>query len=445
MRTLTITPGFFRTARIPLLRGREFTAADNKDAPRVALIDEEAARTWFPNQDPIGRQFRSLAHPEAGPKWVTIIGIVRPVIFDRLVRKRVYPVAYYAQAQDPERYLSVALRTKTDPKSFVNAARGAVLATNKDVPIYRIATMDEVVATSFWDRRFFSSLFTIFAGLALFLASLGLYGVMDYNVRQRTQEIGVRMALGAQSADVLRMIAGHGMRLIGLGLGVGFLGAYFLMQSNTYVSDMCSGVLGGADVYFVGGGVVRHQAAVSAEEWADGAKAGLAVLRKLSRVGRGRAGRGRHRRRPPRGPARQRRRRGARVGRADRRRPRADRRGRRAARRLRPRARTGRATRRRPAGGLSARPRSCRGDLPAASHRVVCVLDWREYSRIFRRICVLARRGIRSGSPYGPPRQGTSHPGGRRPRAERPLRRDGPAGGGGVRIPSSPTKGVGRS
>jgi putative ABC transport system permease protein len=230
MFSLAITPGFLQTARIQLLRGRDFTIADNKDAPRVVLIDENAARTWFPNQDPLGHQLRALDKPGEPPKWATIVGVVRPVVYDRLTGKRAYPAIYFAQNQSPERFLSVAMRTKTDPKKFATLARSTVLSLNKDLPIYRVLTMDEVMAQSFWERKFFGSLFTVFAGLALFLASLGLYGVMSYSVRQRTQEIGVRIALGAQSVDVLRMITSQGVRLIGLGLVIGFVGAYFLMQ-----------------------------------------------------------------------------------------------------------------------------------------------------------------------------------------------------------------------
>jgi putative ABC transport system permease protein len=230
MRNLSITPGFLSTSRIQLVRGRDFTIGDNKDAPRVVLIDEVAARTWFPNQDPIGHQLRSIEKLGEVPKWATIIGIVKPVVFERLTSKHVYPGVYFTQAQTLERFLSVAIRTKTDPKKFANLARATVLAVNKDLPIYRIFMMEEVVAQSFWERKFFGSLFTIFAGLALFLASLGLYGVMAYSVRQRTQEIGVRMALGAQAGDVLRMVTGQGVRLIGFGLLIGFVGSYFLMQ-----------------------------------------------------------------------------------------------------------------------------------------------------------------------------------------------------------------------
>ncbi len=230
MRQLTITPGYFQTARIPLLRGRDFTVADSKDAPRVALIDEDGARAWFPNQDPIGHQLRALDKAGEPPKWATIVGVVRPVVYDRLTNRRPMPAVYFAQGQASERFMSVMVRTKTDPAKFANLARNTVLAVNKDLPIYRVLTMDEVVAQSFWDRRFFGTLFTIFASLALFLASLGLYGVMAYSVRQRTQEIGVRMALGAQTGDVLRLVTGQGLRLILIGLAIGFVSAFFLAK-----------------------------------------------------------------------------------------------------------------------------------------------------------------------------------------------------------------------
>ena len=230
VRSLTITPGYLQTARIALLRGRDFTPADSKDAPRVALIDDDGARAWFPNQDPIGRQLRALGKPGDPPKWLTVVGIVRPVVYERLTNRRPMPAVYCPQDQAADRFLSVMVRTKTEPAKFANVARTTVLSVNKELPIYRVFTMDEVVAQSFWDRRFFGTLFTIFAGLALFLASLGLYGVMSYSVRQRTQEIGVRIALGAQTGDVLRLVTGQGLRLIVAGLAIGFVSAYFLTK-----------------------------------------------------------------------------------------------------------------------------------------------------------------------------------------------------------------------
>ena len=143
------------------------------------------------------------------------------------------------KAQETEQFMSVAVRTQNAPASFTNAVRNAVLSVNKDIPIYKVKLMTDVVKESFWERGFFGTLFTAFGVIALFLASIGLYGVMSYSVRQRTQEIGIRIAFGAQARDVLAMVTRDGLRLIGVGLVVGFVSAYFVVQLSTRQS--CAG------------------------------------------------------------------------------------------------------------------------------------------------------------------------------------------------------------
>jgi len=229
-RMTSITPGYLATCRIPLVRGREFNDSDNEKSQHVCLIDEDGARAWFPNSDAIGHEVRFVGKPGEPIKRATIIGIVRRVIYDRLTDKRALPCVYVSQFQESDSFMSVVLRTRADPRHYVKQAREAVLAANKDIPIYRVFTMQEVVQQSFWERKFFGVFFAIFAGLALFLAALGLYGVMSYSVRQRTQEIGVRIALGAQANDVMRLVTRHGLRLMLAGLALGFAGALGLTR-----------------------------------------------------------------------------------------------------------------------------------------------------------------------------------------------------------------------
>ena len=208
---LSVTPGYFRTFGIPLVRGRDFAAVDDVSKPLVVVIDELAARTLFPNQDPIGKRICKLGPPNEPAKWYQVVGVVRTVLYNRLTSKRTLPTMYFAEPQETEQFMSVALRTKNAPASFANLARNAVLSVNKDIPIYKVKLMTDVVKESYWERRFFGTLFTAFSILALFLASIGLYGVMSYS--GPTANTGDRCSHRARRAGARRPVARHARRL----------------------------------------------------------------------------------------------------------------------------------------------------------------------------------------------------------------------------------------
>lgn len=226
-----ITPDYFNTMSIPILRGRGFTEADNDQAVKVAVMNETMARQFWPGVEVLGKRF-TMEDP-AENRWITIVGVVadvRQMGVDEPVKAEMY--FPYQQNNDSAFYApqDLAIRTSIDPLSLVNSVRNEIHQVDPDQPISNIRTMDAVLGEETASRRLGMILLTIFAGLALLLATIGIYGVLAYFVVQHTQEIGVRMALGAQRSNILALVLKKGMSLALLGVGIGLVIAFTLTR-----------------------------------------------------------------------------------------------------------------------------------------------------------------------------------------------------------------------
>ncbi|HKR10624.1 MAG TPA: ABC transporter permease [Pyrinomonadaceae bacterium] len=224
-----VTPGYFRTMGISVLAGRDFNDSDTKDSLKVTIVDERLARQYWPNESAIGKRIR-FGPPENNEPWHTIVGVVSTVRHQRMqedTEKSVY--LPHMQISVPGLAL-VARTTSADPLQVVGAIRREVAQIDPDQPMSEIATMEQVVAESIWQPRLYATLFAVFAGGALVLALIGIYGVMAFLVQTRTHEIGVRMALGATALDVFKLIVGRGMKLTIIGVVIGVGGAIALTR-----------------------------------------------------------------------------------------------------------------------------------------------------------------------------------------------------------------------
>ena len=238
-----VMPGYFETMRLPVLHGREIAATDDAGAPGVVLINEKAARTYWPSQNPLGKHITFADDKTATPTWLTVIGIVRDAKQENWAAVP-YPEVYLAALQNGgflgeleshASYITLVVRTEGNPAPFSGTVKNTVWSFDHNLAISEVLTMDDVVAEANAQPRFEMALLAVFAGVALILAAVGIYGVMSYSVARRTHEIGIRISLGASRNDVLRLVVRQGMVLALAGSAAGIAGALLLSRLMTKI------------------------------------------------------------------------------------------------------------------------------------------------------------------------------------------------------------------
>ena len=225
-----VSPNYFRAMGIPLLQGRAYTDRDNENAPLVMMVNQQLAREIFPDENPVGKRITfGGTNPDGQPRWFEIVGVVANV---RSLELREAPTAelYFSAQQDLWPAMSLVVRSSVEPSSLGASVRQAVNEVDRSVPVADVKTMDHVVNESITQPRFNLFLLGLFSTVAMILSAAGIYGVTAYTVTQRTRELGIRLALGAQVGDVLKMILGQGMAVIGVGLAAGLAAAFGLMR-----------------------------------------------------------------------------------------------------------------------------------------------------------------------------------------------------------------------
>jgi putative ABC transport system permease protein len=226
---ISASPAYFHTLGIPLIAGREFALQDDIQAPGVAIVNQTLVRRFFPGEEVIGKRIRFYSSRDPQPPWLEIVGVASDVRQGSLDQE-VQPEIHVPHAQGAHPALTFFVRADGDPQSLTNAARSAIQAVDKDLPIAWTTTLDQAVTNSIADRRGLMFLLAMFAAVALMLAAVGIYGVMSHSVSQRTHEIGIRLALGAQPADVLKLVLRQGVMLMLIGVAIGLAGALLLTR-----------------------------------------------------------------------------------------------------------------------------------------------------------------------------------------------------------------------
>jgi putative ABC transport system permease protein len=221
------TPDYFRVMSIPIVKGRGFTEQDHFDAPTVVIINESFERLYFPNEDPIGKRVISPAGSDGIP--MTIVGVAGDVR-NGGPEDEPRPEFYYSYFQNRSPFMFMAIRTAAEPAGLIPAIRREIWSEDKDLPLANISTLEQLLSKTIAQRRFNLLLLGLFSGLALVLAVVGIYGVVSYAVTQRTHEIGVRLALGAQQGDVRKLVIRQGMIPVVAGIAIGLSGALALTR-----------------------------------------------------------------------------------------------------------------------------------------------------------------------------------------------------------------------
>jgi putative ABC transport system permease protein len=223
------TPGYLRAMEIPLIKGRVITDQDTADSPKVVLINATMASQLWPSEDPLGKRIKFPGSEKDPQEWRSIVGVVKDVSQYALDKKAPMQI-YVPHPQFSTGFNSIVVKTESEPLAMTASIRREILAVDKDQAAFNITTLEKLMGESIAIRRFFMFLLLTFAGLALTLAAVGIYGVMSYVAAQRTHEIGIRMALGAQTRDVLKLIVGKGMALALIGVAAGLAGAFALTR-----------------------------------------------------------------------------------------------------------------------------------------------------------------------------------------------------------------------
>jgi predicted permease len=225
---LTITPQYLQTMGAQLLRGRAFDVADGSPAKPSAIVNKRFAAKYWPGEDPLGKKLH-LTRDKEQP-WLTVVGICPDITQNDPSKVDVDPIVYIPARQDPFRFAAIVARTRATPNSLITAFRREVRGVDEDLPVFSVKTMEEVLVERRWPYRVFGSLFAIFAVIALALSTVGIYAVMAYSVNRRTQEIGVRMALGATTGNVLQLVLSLGLKQLAIGLAIGLAAAFGLTR-----------------------------------------------------------------------------------------------------------------------------------------------------------------------------------------------------------------------